>query len=292
MNKLFIIFLVKIAIIALIVQQAQSAGKANPAISPKNNTRDLDLNRNENQQFMLEYNILLKQQTYAIGQEKYAINIYQKSPIGTTRYLVLHDNENTAFDSGLRAIKDGGLLVVLENKESRYLYDFGKNTQTNTDPNRIFDDKNKYFALGQAILSSLQLQQDSLVVALHNNSPNSAFKMSNIHKFGNAQIVCQKDRNEKNLYWIPYKNSTDAGLNLAKKLCNAGSYNVVSEQVPSITEGDGSLSIYAANHGIDYVNIEIKAAIAGDKNSENTAMLAQQNYITTLAKLSQAKPNR
>lgn len=218
-----------------------------------------------------------------IHNEKYAIGVYQKHPIGNIRYLILHDSEDASFDSGLEAIKNGGLMVVLENNEQRHLFEQTKNKSTNIDPNRIFTPNNKYFALGQTILQYLQLTPQSTIISLHNNSPSSGFGMKNIKKYGATDIICQNDKEQKNLYWLPYNTDNQKSIkSLANTLCNYQNFNVVLENAPSITQGDGSLSIYASNKGYQYVNIEIKAGIKNSATSERMAKDNQTRYINKL----------
>lgn len=251
---------------------------------------DQDLLQRKNLE-IVKHNGIKNQYYYLnIGKERYVIGIYEKHPIGNIRYLALHDSEDAAFDGGLDAIKNGGLMVVLENNEQRYLFERNKNKTTDIDPNRIFMPESQYFALGQSILSHLKLSKNSVIVSLHNNSPNSGFGMNNIKKYGATDISCKNDTENKNLYWLPYNASNKKNvIALADNLCKKNTFNVVLENVPPIGKGDGSLSIYAGNKDYKYINIEIKAGIKNNSKSEKVAKENQVRYINGLLEATKSK---
>lgn len=259
--------------------------------NPTRSAVDDDLNRRGNRQWVVDNDISYRYYHYPINERMFTVAVFQKAPLGNTRYLVLHDSENAAFDAGLRAIADGGLLVALENNEHRNLYDQRHRTRLPIDPNRIFQTDNPYLPLAMHLLYALQLDNDSQLIALHNNSPNSAFGMDNLNHYGNTKPLCQNDGEPKNLYWFAVPSSpskqeyTNNTPTLYQVLCQHP-INLAIELAPSIADGDGSLSIYTTNKGMDYVNIEIKAGDkAGDKGdpqSEQHAMNEQLRYIHQL----------
>lgn len=242
-------------------------------------TNDKDLMSRGNLQLLEQHGIQVSQCQVMLNDQSFNIDIYKKEPIGHMRYLALHDSEDAAFDGGLDAIKNGGLMVVLENNEQRYFYDQAHNTVTQKDPNRIFTPSDDFFPLGEFILQQLNITPDAYIISLHNNNPDGGFGMKNIKKYGATDILCHQHSDDKNLFWLPYSDTMPHIKQLGDKICKNGKYNVVLENVPAVADGDGSLSIYAANQGYQYVNIEIRAAKRNNADSERTAKSEQIKHI-------------
>lgn len=287
MKMLFLSTAVFISLISCSKVQSQDDVNLNQAKNKPNVTQstptfiDQDTQKRNNNILIKQHNISIENLLIDVNNAQYALSVYKKQPIGNIRYLVLHDNENAAFDSGLQAITKGGLMVVLENKESRYLYDQNSKRVTDIDPNRIFKDSHSHAKLAQNIIQTLNLGENNTIIALHNNNPNSNFRLKNIHQYGDTKIVCQHDPSDKNFYWIPYQDFSEI-QSIFSKLCSIKKYNVVIEKVPTITNGDGSLSIYAQNKKWNYFNIEVKAAITNNEQSEQFAKDKQVQYINHL----------
>lgn len=240
---------------------------------------DKDLLSRGNLQLLEKHGIQVSQCQVMLNDQSFKIDIYKKEPIGNVRYLALHDSEDAAFDGGLDAIKDGGLMVVLENNEQRYFYDQAHQSVTKKDPNRIFTPSDEFFPLGEFILQQLHITPNAYIISLHNNNPDGGFGMKNIKKYGATDILCHQHSDDKNLFWLPYSATTPDIKELGDKLCAKGIYNVVLENVPAVADGDGSLSIYAANQGYQYVNIEIRAAKRNNVDSEQLAKSEQIKHI-------------
>lgn len=253
--------------------------------NPINTIADKDFQSRGNEHVVTDYQINAIQCMYTNNNDAYKVFIYEKHPIGNVRYLVLHDSEDAAFDSGLKSIQHGGLMVALENQEKRHLFNHANQQMTEIDPNRIFKPTDSHFEFGKFILSSLKLESTTHLIALHNNMADSAFGMTNIKNYGATDIACDTKENNKNLFWLASTAETSYASALAEKLCQDKNYNVVLETVPLIEDGDGSLSIYAANQGINYVNIEIKAAERNNESSEQLAKNQQIQHIQTFLQL-------
>lgn len=259
------------------------------------------------------YEVTTGTQTYRLGKFSHPA----PNPVPT--YVVLHDAEDAAFDSGLHQVAhQGGTLWVLENQEKRNLFDSASNTLTNTDPNRMFwgldqteTTANATAEFAMYLLTQLGIKAGTTaphpvanhatptLVALHNNRPNGNFGLDYIEAFGNTQTLCQRDPESKNLYWLTLSANaaTDSAVNqrslhLAQALCETDKVNVVTEAAPSVAEGDGSLSVYMVNKAPNwqYVNIEIKAAKPTDPHDIARAKHAQLGYIERLQQLIDSQP--
>lgn len=283
--------------------------------------------------------VLTNGKMYQLGKFTKATDDLKNAKSTSVQYLVLHDSEDAAFDSGLQKIaNDGGTLWVLENQENRNLYDFASQSLTHSDPNRMFwrltaedfpaADKAKLveshshsqsqnnevktnanaefanYVLEQLGLKTglsqpkskkrqpnvkATLTKQPLLVALHNNRAKGNFGVDYIDEFGNTQVACSHDNENKNLFWLATTSDKKAKVSqnsemLRDKLCATGTVNVVSETAPSVADGDGSLSVYMVNHfpAWQYVNIEIKAGKQGDKADESRAKNEQLRYLKTL----------
>lgn len=247
-------------------------------LAPIHPAIDADMTQRGNDIYLHQANLDIRYYHYAVGDEHFRVGIYQKLPLNHIRYLVIHDDENAAYDSAIRAIAHGGRVVVLENNEKRGLYDARHNKYLNIDPNRIFKGNHPYLPLAMHLLHALELQDGNILIALHNNSPYSRFGMESITNATNVHTLCQHDPEPKNLYWLATAHDINTAKNQYQYLCQHP-INAVFEQAPSIAEGDGSLSIYTANKSIGYVNIEIKAGNKDNQDSETYAKDMQLTYI-------------
>lgn len=255
-------------------------------LSPLDNLliKDSDFFSRGNQEFIEKNGIEIEQKFFEIGQEKFLINILKKEGPNTQKYFICHDNENASFDTALRAIKNGGEVIALGNNENRFLYSYGeKKGLTDQDPNRMFDENNKYWPLAEKILELLKANESERIIALHNNSPHGNFHLDNIKNWRNISILSENDENRRSLIWLPglEKEPND---NLAKEIefYKNNGLNVVYEHVPQNSPGDGSFSVYAALNNINYLNIE---TVMG--NLED-----QKKYLSLLKKYHQIDKSR
>lgn len=108
---------------------------------PPQQIADTDLSARGNEQVINQHHITYTYQTILSHGKAYQLGKFSTptTPANMIKFLVLHDSEDAAFDSGLQFIAEhGGDLWVLENQEHRNLYDVASQSVTNTDPNRIF----------------------------------------------------------------------------------------------------------------------------------------------------------
>ena len=190
-------------------------------------------------------------------------------------WVVTHDNENATFAAMLVAIKSyGGVAMVVDSgardddAAARFNWFTGGRP---IDPNRHFDDRNPGYV--GAVLADLA-GHDRLIVALHTNEPGFDPGLTGCGGVrgagaGNISIRLCSQRwhpvaapaprwpfeDEDSVALVPYRADraqTSAGCGTA--LVTAG-YNVVFERV---ARSDGSLSNYAVQHGLPYVNVETR----------------------------------
>ena len=102
---------------------------------------DKDLVSRGNLVWLHQRGLTYDYQAVTTGEQTYRLGKFSRieQSIATPTYLVLHDSENAAFDSGLQMVAtQGGTLWVLENTENRNLYDYASQRLTHSDPNRMF----------------------------------------------------------------------------------------------------------------------------------------------------------
>ncbi|MEO6130288.1 MAG: hypothetical protein ABIQ02_00465 [Saprospiraceae bacterium] len=181
----------------------------------------------------------------------------------------MHDNENTAAISGrIMAVKYGGQYMELEHSGDRNITFLYETDTISIDPNRIYTNTGIWLQLAKnniedtsafneiaiwrdSLLSILNLNSRTLVIALHNNT-NENYSFSS-YTFGGeyakeADTTYQgaiKDMDD--FYFV-----TDPGI---FEVLATGRYHVVLQANETMTD-DGSLSVYCAQNGIRYVNIE------------------------------------
>lgn len=250
------------------------------ALDPVIKFRDADIEARGNKALIAEHQIKMRQQIVEINKLKFIINIYYKegAPTNAPRYLVLHDSENVAFDTALRAITKGGVLVALDNRETRNLYSAGaKPLPTWQDPNRMFNPANKYWPVAKKILELLNASQQNPLISLHNNV-GVGYRMPQLKHRKNVFIQSDRDK-DGNMVWIPGSSAFLSPELLAEiqKYRDQG-LNVVYEDAPKLIEGDGSLSVYSANNDIPYRNVEIETQPG--KHAEN--MQTQKKYLAAV----------
>lgn len=246
--------------------------------------RDVHSPTRNNAEFIEQNNIKIFQETVEIKEEKFYINIFSKPGPNTQKYLVIHDSEDAAFDTGIRAIKDGGAMITLENQNGRNLYSFGNNQgDTGQDPNRIFDPNSRYWPLAQKLLKLLNGSSGEMMIALHNNRPEGDFDLDHLEEKNNISVLSRQDQDPKSMVLIPGTDpEPDQELNSEIQYYRGQGLNVVYEYVPEDESGDGSLSNYAAHNGLPYRNVEIPAATRGDQKSEKQSREKQTRYLDAI----------
>ncbi|HEX8384988.1 MAG TPA: hypothetical protein VF576_02335, partial [Rubricoccaceae bacterium] len=181
--------------------------------------------------------------------------------------LVVHDDEDTAVEAALAVVRrDGGRLVELRHAGTRNLtFQLGGEAFT-VDPNRIFTDAGRARTLaalsrdtpaaraaGAAFADALLAVygEPSVVVALHNNTEANYSAAS--YGPGGADAGEAAD-----VALVPEADPDDFVFVTTRPLFDAvaaSGANAVLQDNAAATD-DGSLSVWAAQNGRPYVNVE------------------------------------
>lgn len=182
----------------------------------------------------------------------------------------MHDNENTSAVAGrILSGKYGGQYYELIHTGLRNIaIQQGEDTIW-IDPNRIYTDEGIRLQLEKneiendtilseliatwrdTLLSILQIQKRSLVIALHNNT-NKAYSLESYLPEGEYELEADTvyqgyTRDLDDFYFVTDRKIFDR--------LSGSRYHVVLQANETATD-DGSLSVYCARYGIPYVNVE------------------------------------
>jgi hypothetical protein len=200
--------------------------------------------------------------------------------------LNLHDDENTAVEAA-RAYLAGhpGRLLELRHTGTR-LITFALDGQSYTfDPNRMFTDAGATASLqrhgtftpaaldavrqfAQALLAQVQPTTYPLLVALHNNT-DEGWSARSYADDGEAATEAAA------VHLAPGQDSDDfffvTEASLFERLAGQG-FNVVLQDNAQATD-DGSLSVWCAQQGVPYANVEAEHGHAGQQVTLLKALL-------------------
>ncbi|MFW6312116.1 MAG: hypothetical protein ACOC1K_07770, partial [Nanoarchaeota archaeon] len=267
----------------------QNSEKLNAIFNLKDGIlRDKDIRSRDNLKTIIENSLSSDQKQFETNGKIFLVNVFEK--IGEDQsYVVLHDDENQAFDTALWAVsKYGGRLIAYENNEERYLYDFKDENFLGesplNDPNRIFA-KGSYRDFSDQVFQLITENLPSsnpLILALHNNS-----KYGNFSVYINGVDILYQDDNyfndarldKKSLIWAAGKGHYSNSLSSSEIQCYQDKkLNLVYETVKN-GAGDGSLSVFAVNNNYNYRNIEIVKGVEGNELSETLSFENQKRYL-------------
>lgn len=181
----------------------------------------------------------------------------------------MHDNENTSALAGriISKKKGGEYYELVHNGKRNISFLFGKDS-IHIDPNRIYTDagiwlqlqKNKnsdtlahqvIAAWRDSLLSVLDINNRSLVIALHNNTNNN-------YGFKSYTPGEEYEKEAHALYKGRVKDNDDFYFVTDHAIMNKlseGSYHIILQANETMTD-DGSLSVYCGLQGIPYINVE------------------------------------
>lgn len=200
---------------------------------------------------------------YRLGDT--TINLSASGSSGRYVYIHLHENERTALQAARKFLSQhSGKLITLSHSGGRYV-SFSLNGQRyQFDPNRIFTARgirrtlstNSRRVSPEAITvvsefadTIIDMLGSQNIVALHNNANETIRSYLPNGKFAReaAETAYFAKQNPHNFFLVTQASTFDM---LKKK-----GFNVVLQNNRQVTD-DGSLSVYAAMHGIPYVNVE------------------------------------
>lgn len=206
-------------------------------------------------------------------------------------WIHVHDDEQTARQVAIQTLDnlEQGCLVDLPHGGQREISIKNINVSYHFDPNRIFTISGRKKALKcqqgdcnlamdqltQAVQQLLNryLHQAKLIVAIHNNHANG---LSVLHYRPTAtkandvrQIAINPDQNPHDFFFVTTQQAFD--------FLSQRGFNVVWQDNEKV-EDDGSLSVWSAQHKIDYINIE---AGVGHTSVQTTMLAAVLNYMHT-----------
>jgi hypothetical protein len=181
----------------------------------------------------------------------------------------MHDNENTSAYAGrIISLRYGGEYFELIHTGKRNLSFLHGEDSVHVDPNRIYTDAGIWQQLAKnkvtdtvifeairiwkdSILQRLNIRGRELVIALHNNSDENY----SLHSYLiDGEYVAEAEA----VFYGSYPDEDDfffvTDMRIMEKLAT-GRYHVILQNNSLMTD-DGSLSVYCAQQGIPYVNVE------------------------------------
>ena len=210
------------------------------------------------------------EQTAALGTARVQIRTHrQMGPMeGTFSALNLHDDESTSVDAALDVIRTrGGRVVELAHTGARNVAFQVDNTDFAADPNRMFTDAGRRRTLAdksrdtpEARAALEAFANDVLaayapgapaVITLHNNTDENYGARSYLagaeYETDAEAVTVHPGTDADDFFFV-----TDRGL--YDDLVSRG-FNAVLQDNEAATD-DGSLSVWAAQQGVPYVNVE------------------------------------
>jgi hypothetical protein len=209
-------------------------------------------------------------------------------------WFVPHDNENAAFDAALELVRSwGGVAIVVDVDPFGASYDarFNRSSGEPIDPNRNFYDA---FPLYSTTLLADLAGGRGPIVALHTNAAGYDSTLSLCGPRGDtgsgeiSVLFCDATRSPRRavaprwpfddtdtLAVSPALAGADPRASFCAKRLIALDFNLVFERVGS---SDGSLSNYAALHGLDYVNLETR-----DRGLDPAGLAAARDRLVAMA---------
>ena len=220
----------------------------------------------------------------------FAIECAQKEP-GIMRIHV-HENETTAVEAMHTQMQqtDKGCFVSWRCQSNRYIR-FALGTDSfKFDPNRIYTDQGRMATLtangsftpeSDSIVKDIAtfflekfIDSQKLVIAVHNNTDGGGLTINSFAKGGDYAKDTKKIHINKCLDEDDFYLTTNTKIYefLRKK-----NFNILLQNNENVTD-DGSLSVYAAQHKIAYLNVE---AQHGHLEQQIEMLQAIQQYIDT-----------
>ena len=213
-----------------------------------------------------------------------------KEPIPGVWFVHVHEDENTSVQAATECIDSlgKGCFVTLKHGMGRNISFSIDNFKFTFDPNRIYSENGRKATLNRFgnlsdsslfavahlanVFTSTYIDSSRLVVALHNNTNDGGLTIQAYQKGGAfeadaAQVFINPAQDPDDFYYTTSERAFTYFKNLG--------FNVLLQNNETATD-DGSLSVYAGEKGIDYINIE---AQHGKKDQQKKMLLATMGYI-------------
>lgn len=186
------------------------------------------------------------------------------------RFVQLHENEQTATQVAysMLAKYNRGCFVTWQCYGDRYINFKIDTVIYKFDPNRIFtaqgrretltangeysEEADSIVAGIAAIFLANYIDSQRLVIALHNNTDNGGLTINSYRKHGDYAADAKKVHVNKSRDQDDFFLTTDEHI---YKYIKKRGYNILLQDNKHVTD-DGSLSVYASQHNIPYLNIE------------------------------------
>ena len=229
---------------------------------------------------------------YNLGDNHIDVGSYENNNAGNVLFFNMHDNENVAVAAGRHYVNTyGGRMIDVRGNSQRYQSVTTGSQTTQFDPNRIFTDAGRSSQAGgnsvvagvlqsfaSALIEDYNLDYVDYLVALHNTVN------YNINMYGSdgryaadaSGVYINPSRDPHNFFFVTDKNAFD--------FFSGAGHNVVLQN-PHIARDDGSLSYWAAQNGVNYINIEAQHMANGDHLAQQIEMLDVLHSFTISQKM-------
>lgn len=214
------------------------------------------------------------------------------NPISGIYFVHVHEDEATSVAAATEVLKerDFGCFITLQHGNGRNIKFTLSGSSYQFDPNRMFTPAGRTATLqrfgktSDAAAEAVRELADyftknyidscRLVVALHNNTNDGGLTIQSYAKGGAyaadaAQVFINPKEDPDDFIYTTTQQAFD--------FFKAKNLNVLLQQNENVTD-DGSLSVYAAKKGIDYINIE---AEHGSKEKQKAMLQVTYEYIAT-----------
>ncbi len=213
-----------------------------------------------------------------------------KQPLSGILFIHIHEDETTAVQAVIQYLDSTqqGSFITLQHGMGRNIRFTMGGLPFQFDPNRIYTEVGRKSTLSKsgvysdaackevtklsnAILSQF-VEGKKLLVALHNNSDKGGLSILSYQKGGiyasdASKVAVQKNKDADDFFYT----TSERAFQFFKKK----GFNVMLQNNATVTD-DGSLSVYAGNMGVDYINLE---AQQGHLNEQRKMLNAATEYI-------------
>ena len=213
-----------------------------------------------------------------------------KKPLPGILFVHVHEDEKTAVQATTQYLDSTqqGTFITLQHGMGRNIRFAMGGLPFQFDPNRIYTEAGRKSTLSKfgvysdaackevtklsnAILSQF-VEGKKLLVALHNNSDKGGLSILSYQKGGvyandASKVAVQKNKDADDFFYT----TSERAFQFFKKK----GFNVMLQNNATVFD-DGSLSVYAGNMEIDYINLE---AQQGHLNEQRKMLNAATEYI-------------